>query len=462
MDMNKLRLFLVISIALFLVGCSTKQYELPMDGDKDNDVNVESLSGIYFKSEYNFTIEKSTDTFIYYYDLKSETSVPLCSNINCMHMDSSCEASFSETECAGGMFFNYNNQLLMIERKQESDVLVEYDGQGRNKKEIATISEGKKIVGFNSLIDKDTAILYKNYFYFLRQDTSVSKDNKTKIEICRISLTNKNIEIIETIDIREDQKPKSKLKFQTFDNKLFLYVSERGITQTSNYGIRERIYSLNMDEKDCRMIYSGNYSEIQTQLQANIINWGLFTFIDKDENIWFISRDYGSDDKMVLNKYNIDKKENTIIYEFSSNDTEKLNISSIFLVGLDSENVFLKHTYFPHGKDVPSEKISLMSLSHEGKLNNEIAFAENSEWLTSKSIQATGGGDFNLINNENKLLLLSFNEPWVKGLEMSDDAYTKIRNIKKNGTIKKSIVASIDKQEIKTPNSVVSVKKILE
>ena len=132
-----LLIMMTVTTALVMTACSGKTNSQTSSEDykyssyvyDDNapqyymsDNAAASETGYYYIA--GAPVNNNRNSYIYYYDMVKDMTIPLCSKMDCDHMTEECEAYMSKDACLGNKIWYHNQRLYMIERTTEKDILV--------------------------------------------------------------------------------------------------------------------------------------------------------------------------------------------------------------------------------------------------------------------------------------------------------------------------------------------------
>ena len=185
-----LLIMMTVTTALVMTACSGKTNSQTSSEDykyssyvyDDNapqyymsDNAAASETGYYYIA--GAPVNNNRNSYIYYYDMVKDMTIPLCSKMDCDHRTEECEAYMSKDACLGNKIWYHNQRLYMIERTTEKDILVSYDKTMRDKKEEKTLS----INGLSVNKNDNSACLTNGKLYY-----EISGDNQ--IYLCAVPI----------------------------------------------------------------------------------------------------------------------------------------------------------------------------------------------------------------------------------------------------------------------------------
>jgi len=466
---------LIVTGAIGLTGCSNEKYTkdyVPIEVNSAvsvqfPDFKFDNNEGQYYMSDnsaaaengYYFitkNVSKSgQNNFIYYFDMTSESSVPLCSNIQCKHNDSSCDAYITNEECLGQMIWYYSGRLYMIERTAENDILVSYDTEGRNKNTVCILSEGNSFVGYK-IAAGGSACISGGYLYYTLYDTKSVIDN---IKVHRIELKN-NAKAEEvgafSMDAGAQAGYQNCFRFYPLNDKVYIYVreimsSDKSTNRVFSYDITEKSFNTEIEIKD---------SDEAKICRGDIYSWvsNGASAIDSEENIYYISfvkgdavpKDIGLNvysGICILNKYNISTKVNKELYVLESSNTELACDNTMKIGGYDGQYIYLYESLVPSTKkSQPLEDSNNLNIMNaDGSIVDKIHFSVNS----------ASSGDFrltiNVFGGDQRYLMISTTLQDIIGMEYSDEMIAAIKvwvEQKTQANLASEVVAVLDKNQI--------------
>ena len=391
-------------------------------------------NGYYYIS--NSPVNDVNYDFIYFYDMKNQTSLPLCSKLNCEHDDENCDAYITDNECVGNCIWYYKGRLYMIERTGEKDLLVSYDKNGRDKKTQAELSVG------GGTVRKGSKAAGGRLYY------SISDGDK--LSVYSVSLTEKEAPK-QIMDYGIDYKYRVKLDLYATDNGL--YIQYMGADYINEWDCIYDYYDIaSGDVKNC---YNSNENELD--VRGRIESKPDFANIFYEErNVYFPSVDGA---EFIINRLNFDTKKCDEVYVL---DTSEHNNSTnlVSLEGYDGKYMYIYERIDPlmeRKHDVVGGD-NLYVVDINGKLVDKLHFEYNEQFVEEKGHFIKGGSNvsFNTFCcGDDRYIFAVTDRGDLKGLELSDKWVEKYSVIHKNmgpntrgGSI--SAVGVIDKKQIGT------------
>lgn len=391
-------------------------------------------NGYYYIS--NAPVNDVNYDFIYFYDMKNQTSLPLCSKLNCEHDSENCDAYITDDECAGNCIWYYKERLYMVERTAEKDLLVSYDKNGRDKKTQAELSVGGGTVRTGSKVTGGR-------LYY-----SISDGDK--LSVYTVSLTEKEAPK-QIMEYELDYKYRVKLNLYATDNGLYMQFMGADDIDSQEY-IYDYYDTASGEVKNC---YNSNENELD--VRGQIESKPDFANIFYEEgNVYFPSVDGA---EFIINRLNFDTKKCDEVYVL---DTSEHNNSAeiVSLVGYDGKYMYIYERIDPlmqRKHDVVGGD-NLYVVDINGKLVNKLHFEYNEQFVEEKGHFIKGGSNvgFNTFCcGDDRYILAVTDRGDLKGLELSDEWVEKYSVIYKNmGATKKAgkinAVGVIDKKQIGT------------
>lgn len=478
--MKKLKVFLSIIIVLLVSGCNNSKYTKDYDDVKVNSNSLQQFPEFSFDTNegqgymsegsaasengyYYITkpaMSTTPDKFIYFYDMESQTSVPLCSNLNCNHNDSGCDAYISDDKCLGENIWYYGGRIYMIERTQEKDSLVSYDKEGRNKKNECVLSVDNAYIGIKSNTT-GVACVNGGYLYYELNNPEDITDGYSPVTIYRIALDgNSKAENLATFKISSNAG--GSFKFYTIGDKVYII----SIQTTSLTECTYLLYEYNSKENNLKTLFEKDNTEITETCRGRIMFWTSKSFVDTDENLYYVSYIKGEEEvgnnigltnyngTCILNKYNSVTKENQEIYVLEGSQTEYVGTDAITLGCCDGKYLFFYEgcLALPLNKNpTPLETSNnIVVMNSDGSIVDKIHFSINKEFKDKYSL---GSGmsisRINIVGGDERYLMIQTSEEAIKGIEQSDEMMA----LEKTGgkiTYKSNIIAVFDKKQIGT------------
>ncbi len=390
-------------------------------------------NGYYYIS--NAPVNDVNYDFIYFYDMKNQTSLPLCSKLNCEHGDENCDAYISENKCVENNIWYYKGRLYMIERTGEKDLLVSYDKNGRDKKTQAelsvdgcTVREGAKVTGG------------RLYYYVSDGD---------RFRVYAASLTKK--------------EPPKHIK-----NYEFSYSYAVGLDiYAVNDGIYIRFFGSDSigDEEYVYDYYDAKLGEIKNRfdstsdsidIRGKVAFRGQHSDIYYESNsVYFVSID---ENEFIVNRLNFDTKK---CDEFFVVDTLKHNNDtwSTNLEGYDGKYLYIYEGIDPESEAAKPGEVQgnyLYVIDMDGTLVDTLHFDINRQFAKENGMSSRMNGiGFNTFCGDDRYIFVTLNKGTVTGLELSDKWIEKYNSINGDANITKksaaiSAVGVIDKKQIGT------------
>jgi len=470
-------LFIIIIIIMsnVLIGCNNSKYT---EDYKNIEVNSSILAqfpgftfnnneGQYYMSGnsaaaengYYFITQNASDSgtnnFIYFYDMTSQTSVPLCSKLNCQHNDTSCDAYISDEKCFAKMIWYYGGRLYMIERSSEKDILVSYDSEGRNKKEERTLSDANSIVGSQSS-GNGAACLSGGYFYYILYNSKKSDNN---MMLNRINLSNGKVEGLGTFTMSE----KAGIKCYPINGKIYIFTIEY-----SSSGNIYKILQFNSEDNSFDTAVEFKVAESSGKCRGEIINWCIENAIDNEGNVYYLSwikgkeiNGIGYNGTYIMNQYNPSTKENKELYILEGSETHLVGPDVLSIGGYDGQYIYLYESVMVPDKkaETPLEDSNnIVVMKTDGSIVDKFHLFISKE-ITDKYYKSYRTSalniKINIFGGDERYLMISTNRYNIQGMEFSDKLTLSMLNWQKNATAKKltvspEVVAVIDKNQIGT------------
>lgn len=461
--MKKIAICFILVTIFNVTGCNNKKYTQDYDNTEVNseistqfpNFTFDNNEGQYYMSYgtaaaengyyYVTRPELSSENmeFIYYYDMTSQTSVPLCSNLQCKHNDSSCDAFVSDDKCLGGMIWYHSGRIYMIERTQEKDSLVSYDKEGRNKENECVLSDGKEILGFKGGIS-GAACMSGDYLYFVLSDLDSATDGHCEVKVYRKKLKdNSKAEELEKSMINTDQGGSNSFNFRPIDDKVYIFTIQDSAYTIFEYDIANNRFDTLMNIK---------ITDITEICRGKIISSKV---IDREQNVYFVSSIEGEKiDKVskrtnILNKYNTVTKENEELYVLEGSETEFVSMGSLKLSCYDGKYIY----FYENTQNMTTldSRNNIVIMNTDGSIVDKIHFDVNKEFMDKYYTKWSNlDVDINIIGGDERYLMITTSQNNIKGIEVSDENMVIINNAPKNRRIFPNTVAVFNKNQIGT------------
>lgn len=391
-------------------------------------------NGYYYIS--NSPVNKENYDFIYFYDMKNQTSLPLCSKLNCEHDDENCDAYITDNECVGNGIWYYKERLYMVERTAEKDLLVSYDKNGRDKKKQAELSVGGGTVRTGSKVTGG-----KLYYHISDGDRFI---------VYSVSLTEKEAPE-QIMEYELNYKYRVKLNLYATDNGLYMQFMGADDIDSQEYiydyydiasGELKNCYNSKENELDVR-------GKIESKSDVDNIFY-------EDNSVYFVSVDGA---EFIINRLNFDTKKCEEIYVL---DTSEYNESEswVSFKGYDGTYMYIYEQIDPMFKRNHDGAVgdNLHVVDVNGKLVDKLHFERNEQFVEKNGNFTERGSTVSFSTfccGDDRYILAVTDRGDLKGLELSDKWVEKYSVIYKNmGSNKKTgkinAVGVIDKKQIGT------------
>lgn len=431
-----------------------------------SDNSAAAENGYYFITQN--ASENGTNNFIYYYDMTSQTSVPLCSKLNCQHNDTSCDAYISDVKCLGEMIWYYGGRIYMIERSSEKDILISYDSEGRNRKEVCTLSEGKSVVGFKTS-GSGAACVSGGYLYFVLYDSNISENNM-KLKRFDLKKSGKAEELGSfTMSSSAVAGAQNCFKFYPIRDKIYLFVGAYTHGSSKN---TYRVLQYDCTDNRFLTLIDLNKEALSGVCRGEIINWCKDNVIDSEGNIYYLSWIQGEkitelgayNGICILNQYNLSTKKNKELYVLEGSDSRLVSSDVLSISGYDGNYVYLYEGVKVTKKktETPLEDSNqIIVMDSNGGIIDSIHFNINEEMRGYYALNI----DIKLWGGDRRYLMIATTRPNVMGMEFSD-SLMKSKDKWNSGSVAKQVtitpqaVAVIDKNQIGTGSfSLIKIKE---
>ena len=292
-----LLIMMTVTTALVMTACSGKTNSQTSSEDykyssyvyDDNapqyymsDNAAASETGYYYIA--GAPVNNNRNSYIYYYDMIKDMTIPLCSKVDCDHRTDECEAYISQNICVGSKIWYHNQRLYMIEKTEEKDILVSYDKTMRDKKEEKTLSINGLSVNKNS---KNACITNGKLYYELSGDNSLF--------ICAVSL-NSDEQAYVVKEYVSEYNYYERVSLYPIEDKIYVNWLSGVSADKSLYYIEQIDISTDNVSRLCDM------NEKYPEISSTIINWNSETYFDKDGNLYFTCVDK---DNYMVKKLNV-------------------------------------------------------------------------------------------------------------------------------------------------------------
>lgn len=198
-------LFLLVMVA----GCSKKVQD-KVESSKDSEGNLNYANGVtlggqesmdisqsYFstsnhnvaKGENGYYFMDATANYIYYYDIDSGESIPLCGKAECKHNDASCDAYVGTT---GSHILNkiyyYDGYLYLIAIDNGTAILERRNVDGSDAQQLGALCSYDEETQINLAFHDDSVYIF--------QVGHTTPDAESTETIKKFSLTTKTVDIV--------------------------------------------------------------------------------------------------------------------------------------------------------------------------------------------------------------------------------------------------------------------------
>lgn len=380
-------------------------------------------------------VNNNRNSYIYYYDMVKDMTIPLCSKIDCDHRTEECEAYMSKDACLGNKIWYHNQRLYMIERTEEKDILVSYDKTMRDKKEEKTLSINGLSVNKNS---KNACITNGKLYYELSGDNSLF--------ICAVSL-NSDEQAYVVKEYVSEYNYYERVSLYPIEDKIYVNWLSGVSADKSLYYIEQIDISTDKVSRLCDM------NEKYPEISSTIINWNSETYFDKDGNLYFTCVDK---DNYMVKKLNISTGDIKDLY-VQELQHEK-DYGYVHLKNYDGNYIYIY------------KGVNLMALSGKPldeqfkKYDNYIYILDtdgnikDTVILNNTDEKASGNISAEFYGGDERCLLIGFSTHDIKGLELSEEEQNLRIKLEdevfknKKGFVDINVSAILDKSQIGSGN----------
>lgn len=423
---KKIYILCILSLCICVTGCN----KAGTQGKDNTPSQQENASGDIYKSNnscmYYSVLPSSEGTYIEYFDYNTETAVPLCSDINCKHYNEECESYFSEDECLGGLYFQHDERIYMVERAGEKDLLVSYDKYGREKRTDAVLADKDSLVGINNTV-QDMIYYFNGKIYYIKEMTD-NTSVETNIVVCCVDLRNQfTIHEIDKMSIKVNQKDNL---FRFINNSHDIYMV--GLVNGDKTKKEDsKVYCIKIVE-DKELVYMLNEERntFEGKFMGVSYNWKNETVIDDNENIYFTTWEKLStvdknrvNGRNVVIKYNLNDGSNSIIYELPQREDACVIMMAIQIGAIDANHMYVEYGYTSlEEKESIANGSGILVLDHDGKEVNNIIFTLDHEKAKeyNKGEQGVRSGIVDVYSVDDKYLYVKTDEPALDGIYLSE------------------------------------------
>lgn len=164
--------------------------------------NIQSdnlVNSIYYRDKFDAqTIDlagKPYGKIIYFYDINSGTTTPLCSKIDCKHDDTECEAYFDAGGENDGGFVYYGHRLYMLSYDDSYGTkLISFDENGHDEKEFCVINNNPEYIPYGG--GTNDLCIFKDAVYSWGKRTVSVEAQTLEIVLYRTDMNTKKTEEI--------------------------------------------------------------------------------------------------------------------------------------------------------------------------------------------------------------------------------------------------------------------------
>ena len=443
-----LLIMMTVTTALVMTACSGKTNRQTSSEDykyssyvyDDNapqyymsDNAAASETGYYYIA--GAPVNNNRNSYIYYYDMVKDMTIPLCSKMDCDHRTEECEAYMSKDACLGNKIWYHNQRLYMIEKTEEKDILVSYDKTMRDKKEEKTLSINGLSVNKNS---KNACITNGKLYYELSGDNSLF--------ICAVSL-NSDEQAYVVKEYVSEYNYYERVSLYPIEDKIYVNWLSGVSADKSLYYIEQIDISTDKVSRLCDM------NEKYPEISSTIINWNSETYFDKDGNLYFTCVDK---DNYMVKKLNISTGDIKDLY-VQELQHEK-DYGYVHLKNYDGNYIYIYkgvNLMALSGKplDEQFKKYDnyIYILDTDGNIKDTVILNNTDEKVSGNISAEFYGGD-------ERCLLIGFSTHDIKGLELSEEEQNLRIKLEdevfknKKGFVDVNVSAILDKSQIGSGN----------
>ena len=443
-----LLIMMTVTTALVMTACSGKTNSQTSSEDykyssyvyDDNapqyymsDNAAASETGYYYIA--GAPVNNNRNSYIYYYDMVKDMTIPLCSKMDCDHRTEECEAYMSKDACLGNKIWYHNQRLYMIEKTEEKDILVSYDKTMRDKKEEKTLSINGLSVNKNS---KNACITNGKLYYELSGDNSLF--------ICAVSL-NSDEQAYVVKEYVSEYNYYERVSLYPIEDKIYVNWLSGVSADKSLYYIEQIDISTDKVSRLCDM------NEKYPEISSTIINWNSETYFDKDGNLYFTCVDK---DNYMVKKLNISTGDIKDLY-VQELQHEK-DYGYVHLKNYDGNYIYIYkgvNLMALSGKplDEQFKKYDnyIYILDTDGNIKDTVILNNTDEKVSGNISAEFYGGD-------ERCLLIGFSTHDIKGLELSEEEQNLRIKLEdevfknKKGFVDVNVSAILDKSQIGSGN----------
>ena len=445
-----LLIMMTVTTALVMTACSGKTNSQTSSEDykyssyvyDDNapqyymsDNAAASETGYYYIA--GAPVNNNRNSYIYYYDMVKDMTIPLCSKMDCDHRTEECEAYMSKDACLGNKIWYHNQRLYMIERTTEKDILVSYDKTMRDKKEEKTLS----INGLSVNKNDNSACLTNGKLYY-----EISGDNQ--IYLCAVPIdTDGQAYIVK--QYASGYYYHEVISLYPIEDKL--YVNWLSGISADEY----RYYTEQIDVSTDKVVIQCNMNEKYPEIASTIIytEWCRQSRFDSDGNIYFACV---GDNKYIIRKLNISTGDIKDLY-VQELQHEK-DYGYVHLKNYDGNYIYIYkgvNLMALSGKplDEQFKKYDnyIYILDTDGNIKDTVILNNTDEKVSGNISAEFYGGD-------ERCLLIGFSTHDIKGLELSEEEQNLRIKLEdevfknKKGFVDVNVSAILDKSQIGSGN----------
>ena len=443
-----LLIMMTVTTALVMTACSGKTNRQTSSEDykyssyvyDDNapqyymsDNAAASETGYYYIA--GAPVNNNRNSYIYYYDMIKDMTIPLCSKVDCDHRTDECEAYISQNICVGSKIWYHNQRLYMIEKTEEKDILVSYDKTMRDKKEEKTLSINGLSVNKNS---KNACITNGKLYYELSGDNSLF--------ICAVSL-NSDEQAYVVKEYVSEYNYYERVSLYPIEDKIYVNWLSGVSADKSLYYIEQIDISTDNVSRLCDM------NEKYPEISSTIINWNSETYFDKDGNLYFTCVDK---DNYMVKKLNVSTGDIKDLY-VQELQHEK-DYGYVHLKNYDGNYIYIYkgvNLMALSGKplDEQFKKYDnyIYILDTDGNIKDTVILNNTDEKVSGNISAEFYGGD-------ERCLLIGFSTHDIKGLELSEEEQNLRIKLEdevfknKKGFVDVNVSAILDKSQIGSGN----------
>lgn len=390
----------------------------------------------------------SSDGLKYLYLGNGNDEYPRCSNLDCTHTDSTCEAHMLVENIVSDAIWYYKNRLYMIERTDENDYIISYNLKGKDKKVHTALSvDGARVCEADGT---ENICFNQGYIYYFVITGG-------RYQLYRLSIEENSVP--EHIKRYDDDTDFITFKLSAMPGKVYV-----------NSVIKNPVTGNNAYFLECWDTQEGGLKEIfQTNGGAKaengfIIEWDRQIVFDENNHMYYVTV---TDTEYILNRMNLDTGKTDKFYSIAGNmaySSEQHTAGDTFYMQLhsfDGEYLYVSQRVQYENHDFLSAQINYgadRSLNTQSNVNYLYVIDLNGNCVNVFSFRinnANGNPDERALNisflcGDSRTLILSVDNENIAGLELTNATYLdKLNHIQGENRVYKSIQLALDKTMLK-------------